>query len=82
MRTRAERRHHHDRMLKKAENSFWCKAIKQFVTEDEYHIRIAKLSETRAPCSCHMCGNPRKYFNTKTLQEIRFLDIDERDDDS
>lgn len=23
-------------------------------------------------CSCMMCGNPRKYFNVKTFQEIKF----------
>lgn len=23
-------------------------------------------------CSCHMCGNPRKFFNEKTLQEQKF----------
>ena len=23
-------------------------------------------------CSCHMCGNPRKFFNAKTLQEQKF----------
>jgi hypothetical protein len=22
-------------------------------------------------CSCHMCGNPRKFFNEKTIQEQR-----------
>lgn len=32
-------------------------------------------------CSCHMCGNPRKYFREKTIQEQRadekFKELDE-----
>jgi hypothetical protein len=28
------------------------------------------LIHTRVPCSCTMCGNPRKYFKEKTRQEI------------
>lgn len=27
--------------------------------------------ETPTPCSCFMCGNPRKYFKQKTNQEKR-----------
>lgn len=22
-------------------------------------------------CSCYLCGNPRKWFNAKTMQELR-----------
>jgi len=25
---------------------------------------------TRKPCSCYMCGNPRKHFNEKTWPEL------------
>lgn len=25
-------------------------------------------------CSCPMCGNPRKFFNEKTMQEKKFKD--------
>jgi hypothetical protein len=28
-------------------------------------------ANTPHPCSCYMCGNPRKYFNELTRQEIR-----------
>jgi hypothetical protein len=27
---------------------------------------------TSKTCSCMMCGNPRKFYNQKTIQEIRF----------
>jgi hypothetical protein len=30
------------------------------------------MAETRHPCSCHMCGNPRKHWKEKTIQEKRF----------
>ena len=33
--------------------------------------RIGQMSSTRAPCSCWMCGNPRRYFDDITLQERR-----------
>lgn len=34
-----------------------------------------KLINTRVPCSCAFCGNPRKYFGEITLQERKsYLD--------
>ena len=33
--------------------------------------RIAqRLLYTRVPCSCVMCGNPRRHFGQKTRQEL------------
>ena len=32
---------------------------------------VGRLTRTRKPCSCFMCGNPRKYFNEKTVRERR-----------
>jgi hypothetical protein len=29
------------------------------------------LLKTRVPCSCPMCGNPRRYRDQRTLQEIK-----------
>lgn len=70
MRTRAERRHHHKRMLKKVRNFHWIK--KWFGTEETREQHIKRMAETRTPCSCHMCGNPRKNFKEKTIQEKKF----------
>lgn len=28
-----------------------------------------RLRNTTTRCSCYMCGNPRKFFNEKTIQE-------------
>lgn len=31
-----------------------------------------RLENTTVHCSCTMCGNPRKHFNEKTIQEKQF----------
>ncbi len=28
---------------------------------------------TPAMCSCPMCGNPRKHFHTRSIQELRWM---------
>jgi len=68
---RAERRAHKQRMLHKAEE----KAKLFFRTDDfeEWKEKWArKHADNLAKCSCHMCGNPRKYWNEETLQEKKF----------
>ena len=42
------------------------------------HRAIARRSATPRLCSCVMCGNPRRYFDTPTLDEVR-ADINERE---
>lgn len=55
--------------------------LKRFSTcriesKDEFDKRIdswaVKRANNRKICSCWMCGNPRKYFNDKSLNEKRF----------
>lgn len=70
-RTRAERRHHHNRMKNRVKSFYTTKSIKEHWGEDFAEIHICKRAENRQPCSCFMCGNPRKYFKQKTLQEKR-----------
>lgn len=37
---------------------------------DDY-VRIAgRMLHTRTPCSCPMCGNPRRHFGKVTRQEM------------
>jgi len=36
------------------------------------HDKKARAAEYLAVCSCAMCGNPRRYFGEKTIQERRF----------
>jgi len=38
--------------------------------KDPRKIGVA-FSTHNATCSCHMCGNPRKFDNKKTIQEIK-----------
>jgi hypothetical protein len=64
---RSLRRHHLQRLKKKAGNYFggWIKSH-----PDKAHF-VGIYANTHTPCSCWMCGNPRKYFNEKTLQELK-----------
>lgn len=40
---------------------------------------IGKLANTAAPCSCAMCGNPRKFHGELTMQERRLMQEDPQD---
>lgn len=43
--------------------------------DDEF---VNRLVENTTPCSCPMCGNPRKHFNQKTLKEkINLINYEE-----
>ncbi|GAB6036396.1 hypothetical protein JCM15519_09550 [Fundidesulfovibrio butyratiphilus] len=45
---------------------------------------VGKSGGTRKPCSCCMCGNPRRRLGNsrkaKTLQEAKLLSLDEERD--
>lgn len=64
---RALRRHHRNRLKSKRINlNYWCK------DKDDRLLGIS--INTPCPCSCFMCGNPRKYYNEVTRQEKRCQD--------
>lgn len=42
--------------------------------------RVGRLVHTRHPCSCYMCGNPRKWWDEQTQQEQKFLWDDKPDE--
>lgn len=63
---RAERRHEAAR-LKKNRRWYWGRDI-----GEDSRLR-GKLLHTPALCSCPLCGNPRKYFGHRTIQELRAL---------
>lgn len=73
-RTRAERRHHHRRMLHRTSDF-----TKDWGWNDveEYGKHIRKLAENRKKCSCIMCGNARRLLKQKTMQELRFEEYGE-----
>ena len=67
---RALRRHHYYRRKKQVKQIFkntWY-IPKNNSTWFNHTVNI--MIDTRTPCSCYMCGNPRKHFNKKTRQEI------------
>lgn len=75
VRSRAERRHHHNRMVERVKKFEWInKSFKDHFTPEELDSFIKHLAETRHPCSCHMCGNARKIWKKKTIQEKK-MDI-------
>lgn len=59
MSKRALRRHHLNRMKAKARS----------VLPDTPNAE--RFANHLKRCSCHMCGNPRKIWKTKTLQETK-----------
>jgi hypothetical protein len=36
-----------------------------------YAVCVGSYRKVRRPCSCWMCGNPRKYFGERTRQELK-----------
>jgi hypothetical protein len=71
MRTRAERRHNTEKFKRRCQayirNHFTFGS--EGLTNDTKFV--GKLTRSRKPCSCFMCGNPRKYFNEKMVGERR-----------
>jgi hypothetical protein len=33
--------------------------------------KLGLFARTPVPCSCTMCGNPRRHFKDRTLQELK-----------
>ncbi|MGD9942616.1 MAG: hypothetical protein AB7L76_16040 [Burkholderiaceae bacterium] len=85
--SRALRRHHRERL----------KALRRFYqTQSQGRDPVAAPDKapaaagktlgmalrTPAPCSCALCGNPRRYFKEATLQERRSDEALRRDAES
>lgn len=75
---RAERRHHHDRMLEKVKHYsyYWY----GWRNEEEKLLHMKKTAENRKPCSCSGCCNRRRSEWAKaerlSMQERRMLEYD------
>ena len=64
MKSRALRRHHEQRMKQRVANYYggyarWSPRARGI------------LAHSRTPCSCWMCGNPRRHLGERSLQERR-----------
>lgn len=59
-----------------SENRHQAQRIKAKRKADHYTspraARSPKAYKTPTPCSCWMCGNPRKWFGDVTVQERNF----------
>lgn len=66
---RAARRYRRDRIKKKRSEDLKHRLAD--LSSVEKSIQIKKSIDTPAPCSCFMCGNPRKYFGEISHQEQR-----------
>ena len=72
---RAVRRHHRLRMIEHARfvvRNCWAFA------DDEVEHKAPRVHDHLAACSCWMCGNPRRYWGERTLQEIRIAALPRR----
>lgn len=58
------RHHHSERIKRKRAGHFGGNA-------GSSARKLGMVVSTAAPCSCAMCGNPRKYFGELTAQERR-----------
>ncbi|MBO9357757.1 hypothetical protein GG851_27525 [Bordetella petrii] len=61
--TSIAQRRAHVRRLKKARRIHWGRELNA--------QELGKAVSTPTPCSCWMCGNPRKFLGQQTRQEIR-----------
>lgn len=67
---RSVRRHHIDR-LKSSRRYFWGR--QRDLSQDPRALGL--VLSTPNPCSCYMCGNPRRYFKSDALDEVSSLEM-------
>jgi len=41
------------------------------MSDDDIKRLVGVYKKTKVPCSCPMCGNPRKYFGALTKNEVK-----------
>lgn len=56
--------------------------MKYWSWDDKDPRRLGMLLHTPRMCSCWMCGNERKYFKNRTLEEISFDEISSKSFDA
>lgn len=68
MKKRALRRHHRRRLFKSRLKRLWW-VDRDLWFDQEYLNKLKYLIDTPTPCSCTMCGNPRRHFKAVTRKE-------------
>lgn len=66
-----KRRHHEERIKAKVRGYYVCR-------NRQTPKVIGRHAQTPKPCSCEMCGNPRRHFAEPTIQERRAEQQEER----
>ena len=78
--------HRHNRLqsrlaFKKARRRAERKAKHYGIDEEDFPYWVARNTRDRTPCSCPMCGNKRRWFGEKTMQEKRIEEFEVVDDE-
>lgn len=68
-RTRDFRRYQQLKRKRRARKFAYTDSVGNIKLRKQLIEEFMKNSNHLAKCSCWMCGNPRKYFNEKTIQE-------------
>jgi len=74
MRTRDWRRAQRFRIREKAKRILrtWGSPLYPYTVEEQ----VGYMADNMQKCSCYMCGNPRKQFGEKTIQERKQEDFE------
>lgn len=64
----------HRRSKDSAKKQKYKKIIQVWIGKEPSPKQVGHLYQTHGkPCSCYMCGNPRKFLKKRTRQELRSL---------
>lgn len=79
---RSIRRHHRQRLIqKRLKNNYWnllrrgCTQSPQSLVVEATPRQLGVVGRTPKTCSCHVCGNARRYFGS-SLKEISDLQFE------
>lgn len=87
MRDRAFRRHKREVYIQKCREQekpylyYLRREGKDGEYEESLERSVQRRHQNRAKCSCHMCGNPRKWNKEKTLKE-KIYGYEEKNDEN
>lgn len=70
-RKRAIRRHHIARLKNTRKHYF----VVNWWSDEHAARRLGIVVQYPKMCSCHMCGNARKWFGHRTIDELRGFDV-------
>jgi hypothetical protein len=71
MSKRAIRRHHIERLKHNRKNYGTVVTWYDGVSAEELEGKVSFAVDTPCPCSCHMCGNPRKHWDEEPIRDQR-----------